>query len=1410
MKALSALKEGVIYRDIPISLLINNEKDNLHGNLLFFLSTNNFDQTHEFVSFKEIKDVINGSRDGLKTFKNIWHPYRIDLTPVVNKRMMFNLAKYKDEVKEQLPTFRTLFKKIDSYRGKNLVVDLTPTMTFFNYNTNFKGVKRILGYRQILNNMMFDPIFDSYKSRIVVIPMDFTLKDFTDTYTKIMSTTGSLDNVNFPIAHVNRMMKEEKLVGGKNPYRTYYIFYNVSMGQFFYINSNDPIDYQKFKSKIGYFIKTNHGKVSQLSTDELKAGAKIDGMEDASSVLKPIKDAVEGSNRAVKVSAHFNDIIHRIISGDKSSANAVDVIKDPKISEHVEKIEEIVASASASGSEVDADEIIDQLSNDEEIRKELNEILNKSHTMTDVGKELLKKAKDKQDKVALPGNTTIDGILKKAKEKSIETEMMNTPDLLDTKLRSSTLRDFEKSYNEKRLLDDYYRIFLYFNRDEENPLFIKKFDVQNSYDGMSFKHLYRVMYTDKSNKSHTIAVDIPDVVDNRFIIINNSKKVILKQLTALPLSKTDPDEVFLTTNYNKFQIVRVGKKYNEYIERFKKLMMTEPDFLKSSKVSFNKEDLIVSDSELDGTIEYNGLAEIFVDITFPNLSFMFRKEQLEEATSKKTKYAGEDASLFKLVGYGKGDILYYIKQDDSKVYMSSGGKKPLWVSDSMVEFALTQMPNSYPVFLSKGVGKKFMYSAVNILNRRVPLVILLGFYTGLYQLLNNYGVEHDIVIGKKKFASEEESLKWRLIPFADTKLYYRNTPENNLLLNGLIEMQTKNYKFSEFSEMEAYLEYFEENLNATRNIAKGFKNTLNRMIDPITEEVLEDLGLPLDISNVILEANSMLADNKFFDKNDPSSYRIRGTESIASYLYKILADQFNRYISTSDPFSIPRDRLIKALLESKITEDYSTLNPMFEIEQSTKATMKGNSGLNSDHAYTSKVRAYHANMQGLFGNYVTTSGEAGVQKFLTYNPKLKGVRGYIDANKKDLHSTELFSANELVSSFTMRNSDPPRQSMTTKQSSHLVPTNHQDAPMVGSGVEKTLPFLMSRDFIFVALQDGKVLDSGDGFLIIQYKDGTNDIINLSNQISKNASSGFYTSNVLTPLVKPGGTFKKDDILAKNDTFFKGDKKEVLFSTGTLAKVAMIPKGDTLEDSSLITDVFSEKLYSPIIMKEIMVFSTTTNIEKMVKVGEEVKTGQNLVKFETIPDDQSGIDLLSGIGDEFQNAITDLAKNTKRSRYSGKVVDIRIYYNREISEFTPSLQKLINDYIRTVKSAKKRIDSLNLAQPPNIILPSVDLIKSDRILNTTVSGILIELYIQHDNRNDVGSKITLESASKTVVSKIIPRGEEPFSEFRPDEPIDVIFSPLSVVSRMTMDIMSLMFAHKVLKELKRTVQKIYEE
>ena len=449
-------------------------------------------------------------------------------------------------------------------------------------------------------------------------------------------------------------------------------------------------------------------------------------------------------------------------------------------------------------------------------------------------------------------------------------------------------------------------------------------------------------------------------------------------------------------------------------------------------------------------------------------------------------------------------------------------------------------------------------------------------------------------------------------------------------------------------------------------------------------------------------------------------------------------------------------------------------------------------------------------MEGLFSPYCPTSASAGIQRFLTYNPKIKGIRGYIDTDEHDYNSSELLSPNELCQPFTARQSDPARQPMTTKQSSHVIPTKHTDMPMIGSGSEKILKNILSREFIYTAKQDGTVkeIDNKANLMVIEFKDGTQDVIDVGEQISKNSSSGFYIDNKLVSHVKAGQTFKKGDVLVSNPDFFvKGNMNNDLFmSIGTLAKVVMIPQDLTIEDSAFITKKFAKKLTSTVIMKEDIILNTNTNILKMVSIGDHVKSGEPLIIFENTLNDRQAVDLLAKMADEFKETINELSSTSKKAKYSGHIVDIKIYYNKPLEEFTPSVKKIINSFISYNKHKINKVKSANLNQPVNFPMPTIEMIKSPRIKNIDVDGLLIEFFISHEDHMKIGDKLSHQAACKTIVSRLLDEGKEPTTEHG-DQPVDVIFSPLSIVSRMTIDLISNMYANKVLYELKNKVKEI---
>ena len=107
----------------------------------------------------------------------------------------------------------------------------------------------------------------------------------------------------------------------------------------------------------------------------------------------------------------------------------------------------------------------------------------------------------------------------------------------------------------------------------------------------------------------------------------------------------------------------------------------------------------------------------------------------------------------------------------------------------------------------------------------------------------------------------------------------------------------------------------------------------------------------------------------------------------------------------------------------------------------------------------------------------------------------------------------------------------------------------------------------------------------------------------------------------------------------------------------------------------------------------------------------------------------------------------------------------------------------------------------------LLLDSTEPIKSryNSIKQYKGIDVLIEFYIEHGDVVGVGDKVALYGPNKQIISEIIPAGYEPYSEFRPDEKIQMFTSAGTVSRRMTISIVPISAAMKCLIELKRQIK-----
>lgn len=295
------------------------------------------------------------------------------------------------------------------------------------------------------------------------------------------------------------------------------------------------------------------------------------------------------------------------------------------------------------------------------------------------------------------------------------------------------------------------------------------------------------------------------------------------------------------------------------------------------------------------------------------------------------------------------------------------------------------------------------------------------------------------------------------------------------------------------------------------------------------------------------------------------------------------------------------------------------------------------------------------------------------------------------------------------------------------------------------------------------------------------------------------------------MYKPGEKFAKGAVLAKNPNFFTGDGKtdDITYCLGRTTKVAIASADFTLEDSSIVTDAVSEGMATKVTMRKTKILDKNATVSFIAKEGQEIKTGDPLLVFENSFNDESMNDILGKIGSEFAENIAEMAKNELKCKYTGKVVKINIYYTNELEEYSDSLQKIIKSYISEKKSRKAIIEKIKGNGYDSLNAPIIEKQTENKIKGEDViDGVLFEFFIEYYDELGIGDKIIYGTALKTIVSKVLEKGEEPYSEYRPDEKLEAVLSPLSINSRMTLDVFIDGYTSKALIELKRQIKDIY--
>lgn len=1139
------------------------------------------------------------------------------------------------------------------------------------------------------------------------------------------------------------------------------------------------------------------GKVTTVPAGNMSTGNYIRGKAQTAQVVVDKKVVTTASNKA-----------DTGVPNNNSSVN--------KTSEEAKKNSIMNSIAKASANALNTDNALDNLDKDDEFKQLLLDLQNDSSDNVRVDRTRASKV------VATEEEFHKKEVAGKSVRDLLNTDVSkNELPKIDLKIASindgwsnMTFMNFDKNYDPDsdivKMLDSMQHWTF--------PIAIKNIDVKDNSTSEDIVDLWTIDCVDYKNTKFTLKIDIPRFINgSNFLKLRGNEKTLMIQSALLPIIKTNLEEcqIIGSGGYNKIFVRKFGSRTGQSMPSSSKLIRALNKYTQGNKdIKVTPGNNIKICSKYELPIDYIDISGVINIIETANHKVYFNQDELRlhyEVDDTKGIPIGiekvYDANLKK----GIETILYY-------------GDKEKSIAPTISQFIARVLSSDSAKFNDIYYGiittnARCSYSEASILNVRMPVVIACGYLEGLISTMKKAGIEYSFVqnINSKLRHNDD----WDYIKFKDGYLIYKVTYSSSLLLNGLKKHDTEEYSLKDVNSRKMYLDFLE--LYGGMIKADGLENSYDCMIDPITKEILEKFKLPTDYIGVLLHANTLLADNKYVRHTDQAGRRWRRKELIAGYFYKALTTSYqeyansNRHSRKNSKMTIKQSAVIDLIVsKDPSTSDLSINNVINDVECANTVTNKGLAGMNAARAYTVNTRGYDESMLNLLGMDTGFSGNVGINRQATIDANIEGGRGFVKSIEGDtdkISTVKALTITEALTPLGCTHDDPSRTLMTYVQTSkHMIRCDNNDPTLITTGADEAMPYLVSDMFAYKAKKDGTVVElvqEGFGkqnYIVIEYKDGTHDFINLSEEVKKNSDGGYYVPLKLDTDLKLGSKVKEGSVVAYDKLSFSkslGESGNLAANIGTLAKVAIINTDEGFEDSAAITESFARKLGSDVIMNIDSKIDKGSNIFIYKEIGDPVMEGDTLFATQSDFNDDVVNTLLKNLtADEDQ--ISELGRKPVKSKYTGTVANIEIYRTCELDEMSESLRKFVTKHenkTRRLKSIynKYGIDTATL--PPTEKVPEVGKTKN------LDKGVMINYYIKYNDSMSVGDKIVFYSANKGIIKYLIPEDVEPYTEFRPDEHVDSFMSLSSISGRMTASIALYAATSKLMIELDRSVKDI---
>lgn len=606
---------------------------------------------------------------------------------------------------------------------------------------------------------------------------------------------------------------------------------------------------------------------------------------------------------------------------------------------------------------------------------------------------------------------------------------------------------------------------------------------------------------------------------------------------------------------------------------------------------------------------------------------------------------------------------------------------------------------------------------------KLPFSMLLSALLSIEGLLKNYDINYIITDSKVRNAQLEQ------LVFGNGQVLQIQREDGNsikrCIINGIKIMFSK-YNFKTLTDSDEVFECIKQYTKVNRS-EYILRQVFKYIVDVQTKEVLESRKISSSLKDICTYCANLAVSGVMEDKLSVHNVYLRTTDIIAAGVEKGVHNAISVYkqkhvYQPTSSLSNDVAFVFKFFRDEGVLKMLQQQTPVEEVASYTSVSIVGPGGLPNKDAAVARDRNVRPDHFGNMCPIDTSEGDPGITLYVTSGHVYDEEKHSFMPMKYNPDNKNILGVSPSLTPF-VECDDNVRANMASNQSRQAVPIITSQIPYVCTGYESYIPAMTSSIFNKKAAKDGEILHIDENVIIVEYKDGTKESLDIRPAQLK-SGSGMSSALTYTPIYKTGDKFKAHSILAYNQYI------QPVLSQGINAKCAyMTYQGYNYEDGLVISETFANTLVS--IHHESIDLNLTDNdiIDSFPKIGQEFETGDLVVKIHR-----------NVIGGEDLSEAEEVFAPSKI-----KIVDIEVYPTN--SEKFKDILNDVDKHYSTTNDALKTYGLSKMFDKKKVIDNEGKYTEHRELLKVSKIIIKIVRYMPAD----IGDKLTNRHAAKVRTS-----------------------------------------------------------